>query len=192
MRARIRSALMGGLVAAAIAAAQAPAQAALTWNWEYSAPGISAGGSLTTADVADGAGYFSITGISGQRNGIAITGLQPAGTSIPGNEPFAVDNLVGEAGFLLTTNGFGFALADGTYANPFHAEFLPSLGYMEFFSAAPFAVGAINAGPEDSEIEISFRAAIARTTVPEPGALGLLAAALAGIALLLRRAVFER
>ena len=49
-------------------------------------------------------------------------GLQPAGTAVPGNEPFAVDNLVRTAAPQLTVHGFGFSLANGDYANPFHNE----------------------------------------------------------------------
>ena len=34
----------------------------------------------------------------------------------------------------LTNAGFGFALADGTYSNPFYADFLPTPEYLEFYS----------------------------------------------------------
>ena len=132
---------------------------------------------MTTDDAANADGFFPITGISGARNGVAITALQPAGTSIPGNEPFLVDNLIRAGGPQLTGNGFGFALADGTFANAFFADFLTPPGYLEFFSAPPFAPGVI--GPEDSERPVAFTA-----RVPEPatamvvlvGCLGLLAA----------------
>src|SRR3954449_9652951 len=70
------------------------ADASLLWNWSYSGPGISAQGVFTTVDTPDSLGFYLITGITGVRNGDAITGLQPVGTPIPGNEPFAVDNLV--------------------------------------------------------------------------------------------------
>ena len=117
------------------------------WTWSYSEPGISASGTLTTDDAANADGFFPITGISGARNGVAITALQPAGTAIPGNEPFAVDNLIRAGGPQLTGSGFGFALADGTFANAFFADFLTPPGYLEFFSAPPFASGVI--GPEE-------------------------------------------
>ena len=106
--------------AAAIAATTlaAPAQAA-TWDWHYAAAGIAAGGTFTTVDTPDADGFYEITGIAGSRNGVAITALAPAGSAIPGNEPYAVDNLVSPAGARLTWNGFGYELADGTWANPF-------------------------------------------------------------------------
>jgi hypothetical protein len=56
-------------------AASLPAQAKI-WDWSYSAPGIAASGTLTTADTADGEGFYVITGITGTRNGETITGLQ--------------------------------------------------------------------------------------------------------------------
>jgi hypothetical protein len=111
------------------------AAASLQWSWRYEGAGISASGTLTTNDVANSAGYFQITAITGTRNGVTITRLQPTGTAIPGNEPYAVDNLLSASGQQLTGNGFGFALADGTFSNPFFAYAPTPPTYLEFFSA---------------------------------------------------------
>jgi len=110
---------------------------ALTWNWTYSGAGITAAGTFTTADTPDSSGFYLITGIAGVRNGATILGLQPAGTPIPGNEPFAVDNLVRIESPQLTVHGFGYVIAGGSFANPFFADFLQPPAYLEFFSAQP-------------------------------------------------------
>jgi hypothetical protein len=81
---------------------------------------------------------------------VAITDLQPTGTAIPGNEPYAVDNLVSAAEPRLTTHGFGFLLANGNYANPFYN----GSSYYEYLSVPPYVNGA---GPEKP---VSFSAAI--------------------------------
>lgn len=148
----------------------------LHWDWSYTAPGIVAVGTFDTQDTPDAAGFYLIAALSGNRNGVGIVGLQPTGTAIPGNEPFAVDNLVKVSGPQLTHNGFGFALSDGTYANPFYADFLATPSYLEFFSAPPFVGGA---GSEDSELPIGFSARI--VSVPEPASWATM---LAGMALL--------
>ena len=96
------------------------ARALLLWNWSYSGAGVSASGTFTTNDAPDAAGFYQIVGITGTDNGAAITGLQPTGTPIPGNEPYAVDNLVSAVEPRLTAHGFGFSLANGDYANPFY------------------------------------------------------------------------
>jgi hypothetical protein len=140
-----------------------PAQATLIWDWSYSASGISAGGTLTTVDAADSDGFYLITGITGERNGVTITGLEPAGAAIPGNEPFAVDDLISAIGPQLTGNGFGFSLADGDFANPFFASFLTPATYLEFFSAPANPVA-------NTELPVSFTAAV----VPEPGTAALM------------------
>ena len=83
-------------------------------------------------------GGFLITNITGTRNGLGITGLQRTGTSIPGNEPFVVDNLVFSGpGPQLTSHGFGFSISNGDFSNPFYADFLPTPGYLEFLSDPP-------------------------------------------------------
>ena len=140
---------------AALAAMTKPATA-LTWNWTYSGAGIEAGGIFTTVVTPDGSGFYLITGIAGVRNGAAILGLQPTGTPIPGNEPFSVDNLVRLDSPQLTVHGFGYAIAGGTFSNPFFADFLQPPTYLEFFSAPPFTPGV--AGPGDSELPIRFSA----------------------------------
>ena len=103
------------------------------------------------------------------RDGVAITGLQPAGTAVPGNAGFPLDNLLRAAGASgapqLTGAGFGFALADGTYANPFYADFQSPPSYYEFFSFPPFDAASY------TEVPVSFAAA----PVPEPASLTLLA-----------------
>ena len=132
-----------------------------------------ASGTFTTSDIPDDSGFYLITGISGTRNGETIASLQPTGTAIPGNEPFAVDNLVSLNGPQLTHNGFGFAIANGTYANPFFADFASPARYMEFFSVPPFT------GPGNTELPIGFAATL--TTVPEPGSYALLLAALGAL-----------
>ena len=133
-------------------AAAGPAGAAQLWDWSYSAAGIAASGTFTTGDAPDGDGRFAITGITGTRNGVAITGLQAAGTPIPGNEPYAVDNLVSAASPQLTVHGFGFALADGTFCNPFFADFRAPRTYLEFYSA-----GGVT-GQQNSELPVVFTA----------------------------------
>ncbi len=154
-------------------ASPSPSRAALLWSWSYDAPGITAGGTLTTDDVADSQGFYQIFGITGSRNGIAITGLQPTDTAIPGNEGFPVDNLISASGPQLTGEGFGYSTADGNFANTFFADFLDPASYAEFFSAPPFGPGT---GPEDTELPVSFTAAI-----PEPGTASILIVGITGL-----------
>lgn len=126
-------------------------QTSLLWHWSYSAGGIYAEGTCTTTDVPDGNGFYQIVGITGTRNGVAITGLQSTGTAIPGNQPYAVDNLVSAAEPQLTVNGFGFSLRDGDYANPFYN----GSSYYEYLSVPPYVNG------QGAEVTISFEAAAA-------------------------------
>jgi hypothetical protein len=139
---------------------------ALNWNWNYSGTGIAASGTFTTNDTPNNLGFYLISGITGTRNGEIITGLQPAGTPIPGNEPFNVDNLISLQGPQLTGDGFGYSTSGGNFSSPFFASFLPTPGYLEVFSAPPFLIGSENSGPEDSELPISFSAT--PINVPEP------------------------
>jgi hypothetical protein len=139
---------------------------ALTWNWNYSGDGIDAKGTFITDDTPDNAGFYLITEITGQRNGETITGLQPAGTPIPGNEPFHIDNLIRVNGSQLTGDGFGYSTASGNFSSPFFASFLPVPGYLEVFSAPPFIPGFENLGPEDSELPVNFSANIVNVAEP--------------------------
>ncbi|MEH2062654.1 MAG: PEP-CTERM sorting domain-containing protein [Nostoc sp.] len=139
---------------------------ALSWNWNYSGTGIAANGTLTTNDTPNDLGFYLISGITGTRNGEIITGLQPAGTPIPGNEPFNIDNLISLNTQQLTTDGFGYSTSGGSYSSPFFASYLPTPTYLETFSAPPIIPGFENLGLGDSELPISFSATI--ITVPEP------------------------
>ncbi|MEH2314353.1 MAG: PEP-CTERM sorting domain-containing protein [Nostoc sp.] len=152
---------------------------ALTWKWNYSGSGIEAIGTFTTDNTPDDLGFYHIVAITGTRNRETITGLQPVGTPIPGNEPFDVDNLVSLNTHQLTGDGFGYSTSGGNYSNPFFASFLPTPSYLEVISAPPLTPGFENFGTEDSELPISFSATI--ITVHEPTSiLSLLALATLG------------
>jgi hypothetical protein len=107
---------------------------ASTWKWSYQGEGVAASGTFTVKDAPTGDGFYEITGITGEANGVAIAGLQPPGTSIPGNDGYPVDNLVRADAPRLTMHGFGYALADGTYANPFYGAHFAKPDYYAFFS----------------------------------------------------------
>jgi hypothetical protein len=113
-----------------------PAEA-LEWRWSYQGAGVVASGSFTTTDTPNADGFYEITKIKGEANGIAITGLQPAGTSIPGNDGYPVDGLVRTEAPQLSLHGFAYSLADGTYANPFYGDHFVPPGVYAFFSDPP-------------------------------------------------------
>ena len=79
-------------VIGALLAQQAFAQT--IWNWSYAGNNINASGTFTTSDATDPSGFYQITAITGSRNVDVITGLYPAGSAVPGNEPYALDNLI--------------------------------------------------------------------------------------------------
>jgi hypothetical protein len=107
---------------------------ALEWRWSYLGEGAAASGTFITSDAPDAGGFYEIIAIAGETNGVAITGLQPHGTAIPGNDGYPVDNLVRSAAPQVTKNGFGYALANGTYANPFYGAHFAKPDTYAFFS----------------------------------------------------------
>ena len=137
------------LIAAALAAH--PAEA-LEWSWSYQGEGVAASGAFTTKDAPNADGFYEITGIKGEMNGVAITGLQPPGTSIPGNDGYPVDNLVRTEAPQLSLHGFGYALADGTYANPFYGDHFVPPDIYAFFSDP--------ANQQDERASVTFTATI--------------------------------
>lgn len=82
----------------------------ILWNFNYSGTGVNASGVLTTDSTLSG-GAYSITGITGQRNGQAILSLVPAGTF--GN--LFSDNLLFASGPFLDYAGITFTTSSGAF-----------------------------------------------------------------------------
>jgi hypothetical protein len=139
----------------------------LKWKWRYetlensAGPEIKARGKIITDTDIDGDGFVNIIGIKGKRNGDKITGLYLAGTSIPGNSPYAGDNLIAYAKPMpspqLTGNGFQFSVEGGGFSNVFFADFLQPQGYLEFHSMPPYPEGVT---APNSEARVIFQASL--------------------------------
>jgi hypothetical protein len=161
-----------GIVLALCSSAQAK-----LWTWSYSGAGVSASGEFTTTDTSY-AGDYTVTGVTGQRNGVVITGLLPTGTAIPLNDGYPVDNLLSLSNPpnpQLTVNGFGFSLADGTYSNPYYF-----VTYQEVYTKPVSGLF--------SETQISFSATPVPAPQPGQGFAGLALLTMGALALSLRRA----
>jgi len=138
--------------AIALALLSGSAEASVQWRWSYQGQGVSASGTFATRDEPNADGFYEITGIGGEADGAAITSLNQAGTAIPGNEGYPVDNLVRMDRPQLTIHGFGFKIANGTYANPFFAAHFAKPDY--------YAVHSDPVSGRTSEPSVSFTAAI--------------------------------
>lgn len=156
-----------------------PTQASPVWTWSITGDALDASGMFSTTGVPNSEGFYLITGITGQRNGVAIVGLQPTGTAIPGNAGFPVDNLIRGSGEQLTGNGFGFETADLAHSNPFFASFLTPVGYAEFRTFD-------TAGSKSAELPVTFLARVV-AQVPEPSSLALFGNGLLALGWVLRR-----
>ncbi len=121
-------------LACAAAIVAGDADAATLWRWTCEGPGLQAKGTFATDDKPDPNGFYTITSVAGEANGAAITGLQQARTAIPGNEGWPVDNLVRERKPQLSAGGFGFALADGYFVNPFFGARFKPPGFLAVIS----------------------------------------------------------
>ncbi len=128
------------------------ARADLLWRWSCKGSGFDASGALTSRDTPNRDGFYEIIGIAGEANGVSITGLQPAGTAIPLNAGYPIDNLVRADDVQLTIHGFAFSLADGSYANPFYGAHFSPPGFYAFLSDPPTG--------RTSEPSVAFTASI--------------------------------
>jgi hypothetical protein len=165
-----------GLLLGATTLLQAGSAHAIHWEWRFEAPNdplygtVLAEGLLHTTDSPDSNGFFSILEATGQRNGVAISALLPAGSSIPGNASFTSDNLVRPGSLPLTSHGFNVSFADGSYSNFFTATFLDPVVDFDFHSVPP----SFTFGP-DTERMGTFQLRL----MPVPGPLPLAGAGLA-------------
>mmetsp|Transcript_8788 Transcript_8788/g.13037 ORF Transcript_8788/g.13037 Transcript_8788/m.13037 type:complete len:157 (+) Transcript_8788:1-471(+) len=116
-----------------------------TWTFSYNFTGdegkhplYNSSGKLHVLDKPDENGFYEVVGIEGVHHGVPIKALTPKGESIPGNEPYKVDNLIRPVSVShpgqLTEDGIGFSLEDGTYANPMFVTFETPNVYLDFFS----------------------------------------------------------
>jgi len=143
--------------------------ARLKWLWQYanSAGGSPIGkGRLLTKCKPNKSGFYRVTAIKGEVNGIKINELLPAGTGIPGNvDPvtgtaYLGDNRVRpkslkEDESQLTDGGIIFSLQDDSYSNLFYATYPPIPSYYEFHTAPPYPDGLV---PPNTESFINFSA----------------------------------
>lgn len=139
----------------------------LKWKWRYQSAGdsgedeiIKARGTLFTSSHPNEDGFYEVKRIRGRRDGDMITGLVDAGTSVPGNAPYAGDNLIRpkiRKRPQLTGSGLQFSLDNGEYSNVFYADFLAPPSYLEFHSVPPYPDGP---NSPNTELGVVFKAFI--------------------------------
>jgi hypothetical protein len=144
-----------------------PAHALQLFNFSYSAGSISANGTLTTTDFDPIANNYTITGITGTRNGVNIAALLPPGT-YPTFLPPPNDNLL-TATLEPTYSGFSFQDANGLNVNVFNGF---SAGFFEN------AGNSFDANFTQTRVNLSITPVPIPTPALLPGLIGLGAAAL--------------
>jgi len=151
---------------------------AAQFSFSYSGTGVDASGVLTTTDTPNSGGFLTITDITGQRNGSAITAILAPGSFPNDNPPNGVpnDNLFSATEPFLTFNGFSYLVG----SQPENVFFYPTVGqYAETDDP--------NGDPVNYRILNNFSVQAA-TPVPEPSSmLGLLALGTLGARSILKK-----
>lgn len=141
------------------------ASATPMFDFSYNYAGVTAAGVLTA--VASGAGQFTVTNITGMRNGVAITGLSTFG---------GADQLLFPAQTVpLDFNGLGYT-AGGLNVDVFASLSFPGTA-REFLSTGVIV-------PADGGFAFTLTQI---GQVAEPGAIALFGAGLLGFAMVARR-----
>ena len=165
---RAMLAAVGGLALSALPLGAARA-APIAFNFSYTSAGISASGVLDTNGVLSG-GFYTVTGISGTRNGVAISGLNPpSGFGNP-------DNLLSPTSPFVDFAGIGYG-AGGLNYNFFSAFGGGCGGVYEVSTTVPIADCGI-------QLPATLTVVPAATLVPEPATFALLGGSVLGAALL--------
>jgi PEP-CTERM motif len=186
------------VVIALLAAFASLPAAAAEYLVDFSGSGVDAEILVSTSATANSDGSFTIGAVSGERNGLAITGLLPAGNNpstcgapfpcwilTSDNEFFPTAPFVDFGGFSYTIGG-GYGVPGGEDVN---------LYYQSSNNTYYDLTETLNAANCDGLSTCSYRGTPVRlsvTQVPEPAALGLFAASLAGLAWVRRRRLSVR
>ncbi|MBD2270868.1 hypothetical protein H6F62_19455 [Anabaena sp. FACHB-1391] len=138
--------VISSAVAGIISSIASPAQA-IVWNWSYEGTDVTASGTLTTTDNHTTNGFYTISGITGQRNGYTITGLVPAHS---GNGNIWWNNDNGFTGSQPSDNGISYYVGGVQF------------GEVSLFSASAYRTGLLQGIIEStintSNEEVSFSA----------------------------------
>ena len=138
--------VIGSAVAGIISSIASPAQA-IVWNWSYEGTDVTASGTLTTTYNHTTNGFYTISGITGQRNGYTITGLVPAQS---GNGNIWWNNDNGFTGAQPSDNGISYYVGGVQF------------GQVSLFSASAYRTGLLQGIIEStintSNKEVSFSA----------------------------------
>jgi hypothetical protein len=125
----------------ALATLSSSAKADMLFSFSYTADGINASGDLTTSDVTvanvDGSAFsgFDILGITGQRNGVAITGLidNPAFPGATDNGAVIYDNILLTSPFGFDNDGLFYVTGSDGHEYNLFSTFAPTGGgYSEY------------------------------------------------------------
>ena len=169
------------LALAASIAVATPASAA-TFLFSYSGTNATNGaftatGTITTTNTTttvNGRQAYTITGITGTRNGSAITGLIAAGTDFGG---VPIDDYLYATGPYLTDAGFGFSVAGTTNLfNPYYFDG----AYQEYVRTAAGADFQNTSG-------VTFTLTAVTAGVPEPATWAMMLVGFGAIGGALRR-----